>query len=158
MDLSENMPISITKSDLADMEEILQLQYLAYLSEARIHNNFAIQPLTQTLEETIAEYHKCIILKAVQSGEIIGSVRAHVQGNTAYIGKLMVHPEHRGKGLGRRLLAAIEAECPQKRYELFTASKSDHNVRLYETSGYTRFREATGSAGVAFVYMEKKSL
>jgi hypothetical protein len=38
------------------MEEILRLQYAAYRSEARIHNDFTIQPLIQTLEETIAEY------------------------------------------------------------------------------------------------------
>ena len=158
MDVSENMPISIAKSALADMEEILQLQYLAYQSEAQIHNNFAIQPLTQTLAETIAEYHTCIILKAVQGGAIIGSVRAHVKGNTAYIGKLMVHPRHQGKGLGKRLLAAIETEFPRKRYELFTACKSDRNVYFYETSGYTRFREGTDGTGIAFVYMEKKGL
>jgi len=54
----ESMHISITKVDPADMEEILLLQYAAYQSEARIHNDFTIQPLTQTLEETLAEYHK----------------------------------------------------------------------------------------------------
>ena len=152
------MPISIAKSALTDVEEILRLQYVAYQSEAHIHNNFAIQPLTQTLEEIVAEYHKCTFLKAVQSSAIIGSVRAHVQGNTAYIGKLMVHPEHQGKGLGRRLLAAIEAEFPHKRYELFTTCKSDRNIHIYKTSGYTRFREETGGVGIAFVYMEKKGL
>ena len=147
--------ISITKAGLADMEEILRLQYAAYQSEARLHNDFTIQPLTQTLEETIAEYHRSVVLKAVQNGAIIGSVRARAGGNTAYIAKLMVHPGHQGKGVGRQLLAAIEAEFPCMRYELFTACKSDRNIHLYESGGYTRFREEEDSAGIAFAYMEK---
>ena len=149
------MNITITKACLADMEEILQLQYAAYQSEARIHNDFTIQPLTQTLDETIEEYHKCVVLKAVLGGAIVGSVRAQVIGNTAYIGKLMALPDQQGKGLGKRLLAAIEAEFPNKRYELFTACKSNRNIHLYESSGYTRFREETNDAGIEFAYMEK---
>jgi len=144
------------RADLADMEEILRLQYAAYQSEARIHNDFTIQPLIQTLEETIEEYHKCVILKALQGGVIIGSVRAYVKGSTAYIGKLMVLPQRQGIGLGKRLLAAIEAEFSNMRYELFTACKSDRNIHLYESSGYTRFLSETNGAGIAFAYMEKE--
>ena len=147
--------IEILKAQFEDLEMILRLQYAAYQSEALIHNDFTIQPLTQTLDETAAEYRKCVVLKAVQDGEIIGSVRAHAEGSTARIGKLMVHPDHQGKGLGRSLLAAIEREFPDKRYELFTSSKSDRNLHLYETSGYVRFREETGKAGIKFVYFQK---
>ena len=87
----------------------------------------------------------------------IGSVRAHMKGSTAYISKLMVHPRHQGCGLGKRLLAAIEAEFPHMRYELYTACKSDRNIHLYESSGYTRFREEIDGAGIAFAYMEKNN-
>ena len=148
--------IEILKAKLEDLETILRLQYAAYQSEALIHNDFTIQPLTQTLDETIAEYNKSVVLKAVQNGEIIGSVRAHAEGNTAHIGKLMVHPGRQGKGLGRRLLAAIEREFPDKRYELFTSGKSGRNLHLYETSGYVRFREETDKAGIKFVYFRKE--
>ena len=150
------MEPKITRAEVSDMEEILKLQYAAYQSEALIHNDFTIQPLTQTLNETIAEYNKGIVLKAVQDNKIIGSVRAYAEGNTAYIGKLMVHPDHQGKGLGKRLLAAIEREFPHKRYELFTSCKSDRNLHLYEATGYMRFREETDDAGIAFVYLEKQ--
>ncbi len=118
----KNIPTPIiSQADLSDMEEILKLQYDAYQSEARIHNDFTIQPLTQTLEESLKEYHKCRILKAVRKDKIIGSVRAYEKNNTVYIGKLMVHPDYQGKGLGKRLLAAIEASFPDKRYELYTS-------------------------------------
>ena len=147
--------MTIQKAGLEDMEAVLRLQYAAYQSEAQLHGDFTIQPLRQTLEETVEEYHKSVILKAVQDGEIIGSVRAHADEHTAYIGKLMVHPDHQGQGLGKRLLAAIEQAFPGKRYELFTSCKSDRNLYIYEAAGYTRFREETDPAGIRFVYLEK---
>jgi len=149
--------IQIEKAKLEDMETILKLQYAAYQSEALLHNDFTIQPLTQTLEESIEDYHKKIVLKAVQLGEIIGSIRAYAEGDTAYIGKLMVHPDHQNKGLGKFLLAAIEKEFPGKRFELYTAAKSGRNLHLYETSGYIRLREETDNAGIRFVFLEKGS-
>ena len=111
---------------------------------------------TQTLDELIEEYHKGVILKAVQNGKIIGSVRAYADGDTVYIGKLIVHPDHQGRGLGKRLLAAIESKLYRKRFELFTSLKSDRNLHLYEKAGCTRFKEETNSSGINFVYLEKK--
>jgi len=148
--------VKISKAWLEDMEAVLRLQNAAYQSEAELHGDFTIQPLMQALEALIAEYHISIVLKAVLGGEIIGSVRARAEGETAYIGKLMVHPGHQGKGLGKRLLAAIEQEFPGRRCELFTSCKSERNLHLYEAAGYARFREETDQAGIRFAYFEKK--
>ena len=150
------MKPKIIKARLEDMEAVLQLQYAAYQSEAEINNDYTIQPLMQSLDELIEEFHKDVILKAVLDDEIIGSVRAYADGETVYIGKLMVHPDHQGKGLGKRLLAAIEGKLHRKRFELFTSGKSERNLRLYEKSGYKRFREETNETGITFVYMEKQ--
>ena len=146
----------IGRAELSDVEEILRLQYAAYQSEAALHDDYTIQPLTQTMEESIEEYHKSVVLKAVLDGEIIGSVRAREENGTAYIGKMMVRPDHQGKGVGRRLLAAIEREFPNCRFELFTACKSDRNLALYESAGYTRFRQETNAAKIDFAYLEKE--
>jgi len=147
--------IRITEAQIGDLEAILRLQYAAYQSEALLHGDFTIQPLTQTLDETIGEYHKSLVLKAVQNTEIIGSVRGRLEGNTAYIGKLMVSPEHQGQGLGKKLLAAIEQEFPGRRFELFTSSKSERNLHIYEVAGYKCFRKTMGDTGIEFVYLEK---
>ena len=148
--------IKIKKAKLEDLEAILKLQYIAFQSEAHIYNDFTIQPLTQTLDEVIAEHSKGIILKAVSNGEIIGSVRAYADGDTVFIGKLMVHPEHQGKGLGKRLLSSVEYSLHRKRFELFTGSKSERNLRFYEAAGYTRFKEEPDDTGVIDIYLEKK--
>jgi len=147
--------IKIEKARLEDLAAILRLQYAAYQSEAALNNDFTIQPLQQTLEKLTGEFHDGVILKAVEGGEIIGSVRARAEGDTVYIGKLMVRPDRQGKGLGKRLLAAMEENLHRERFELFTSSKSERNLRLYEKAGYKRLREERSGAGLTLVYMEK---
>ena len=148
--------MTIAKAERTDLEQILRLQHLAYQSEAILYNDFSIPPLKQTIEEIRQEYAKSIFLKAVNSkGNIIGSVRAHIDNDTAYIGKLIVHPEKRGQGIGTKLLLAIEQECLTARYELFTGDKSIRNLRLYEHLGYVKFKEHIVTDGLTFIYMEK---
>ena len=69
--------LKISKADIEDLQEILNLQYLAYQSEAALFGSRDIPPLKQTLDEVIEEYHKGIILKLVDTDNlIIGSIRA----------------------------------------------------------------------------------
>ena len=106
--------------------------------------------------EVESEYQKGVVLKAVdENSTIIGSVRAYYDNNTVYIGKLMVHPEKQGQGIGTQLLVAIENEYPQQRYELFTSSKSKKNIELYEKFGYEIFSEKQITDELKFVYLEK---
>ncbi len=86
---------------------------------------------------------------------IIGSVRAKESDGTVYIGKLMVHPNHRHKGYGSMLLSEIEGYFPDKRYELFTSTRSLDNIRLYQKLGYTIFTRKVMNDELEFVYMEK---
>ncbi|MCI9566309.1 MAG: GNAT family N-acetyltransferase, partial [Eubacterium sp.] len=55
----------IKKAQKEDLEKILELQYLAYRSEAKLFGNMDIPPLKQTIEEVYDEFHKGTILKAV---------------------------------------------------------------------------------------------
>ena len=147
----------IVKADYKDLQEILRLQYLAYQSEAALFGSKDIPPLKQTIEEVIAEYREGIILKMVdENGVIIGSVCAKESNGTVYIGKLMVHPDHRRSGYGARLLAEVEQFYPGKRYELFTSSRSIDNIKLYRKSGYKEFARKAVNDELLFVYMEKK--
>jgi ribosomal protein S18 acetylase RimI-like enzyme len=148
--------MTIMKAEQQDLPAILDLQYLAYQSEAKLFNNQNIPPLTQTLQDLQQEYEQGIILKAVDENNIIiGSVRAYSHNDTLYIGKLMVRPNLQGQGLGTRLLAELECKYPHKRYELFTSSKSERNIKLYKRLGYVVFKEEDTSAGLRFVYLQK---
>ena len=148
--------ILIEKAQKEDLKEILELQYLAYQSEAKLFGDMDIPPLKQTIEEVVEEFVQGTVLKVVDdSGDIIGSVRAYEENGTVYIGKLMVHPKMQRRGIGTQLLLAIENEFPNCRYELFTSTKSISNIRLYERLGYKIFKEEAVSEELQFVYLEK---
>ncbi len=148
--------MKISKAEYADLKDILELQYLAYQSEAALLNNYDIPPLKQLLSDLQNEYSIGTILKSVDDkGIIIGSVRAYKEIDTLHIGKLIVHPQHQKQGIGTALLREIEIVCPAKRYELFTSNKSQNNLRLYEKLGYIRFKEQEISSTLRFVFLEK---
>lgn len=146
----------IEKAEYGDLPEILKLQYLAYQSEADLFKSRDIPPLKQTLDEVISEYYEGIILKVKNGSNIIGSVRAVLKNDTVYIGKLMVHPNFRRMGIGKKLLLKIEHYFPERRYELFTSTRSKDNIRLYESLGYKSFKEEMIDDELEFLYMEKK--
>lgn len=153
---NDNTNTYIIKADQGDLSEILELQYLAYQSEARLFDNKDIPPLKQTLVDVENEYQRGIILKALDEDKtIIGSVRAFCDNGTVYIGKLIVHPSKQGQGIGTQLLLEVEKQYPKQRYELFTSTRSEKNIALYKKLGYKIFREKQVTEELRFVYMEK---
>ena len=145
----------ITKANYEDLEEILDLQHLAYITEAQRFNNMNIQPLTETLDELIDEYNSGLVIKMTINNKIIGSIRAREENGTVHIGKLMVHPDYRKNGFGSLLLTELENLFPNKRYELFTSTRSLDNIRMYERLGYTPFKIEDEDKEISFVFFEK---
>jgi ribosomal protein S18 acetylase RimI-like enzyme len=149
-------PIEITAATLADAAEILALQKLCYRSEAELTGDFEIPPLLQTQGSIEQDFARQCVLKAVFGDVIIGSVRAHQQDATCYIGRLIVRPDIQNRGLGKRLMARIEAEFPgASRFELFTGEKSERNRYLYGRLGYRVVRTEPINARTTLVFMEK---
>lgn len=129
---------------------------MAYLSEAEIYNDFAIQPLTQTIDEIKREFDKCTVLKCTEYNKIIGSVRAYSEQNICYIGKLIVHPEYQNKGLGTKLMNEIEKCFPDDEgYKLFTGYRSEKNIHLYTKLGYQITNTEQINEKLTLIRMEK---
>jgi len=149
--------MNILEASAADAAEILALQKLAYLSEARIYNDDNIPPLTQTFEELTADFSQKIFLKAVQDRRITGSVNGFMEDGRCHIGRLMVHPDLQGRGIGTRLMTAIERRfADAQAWELFTGELSEKNIRLYERLGYRIVRkEPFEGSPFAIVIMRK---
>lgn len=148
--------VSITKAKLKDADEILELQKLAYQSEAELYNDWQLPALTQSLDSLKKEFSNNIILKAVIDKRIIGSVRAMAEVDRYKIGRLIVHPDYQKQGIGSALLQKIESmNISSKTFQLFTGKKSLNNIRLYEKSGYKITQTKVLSDKVELVFMEK---
>ena len=148
--------MTIEDAGIADAAEILALQKLAYQAEAKLYGDDAIPPLTQTLAGLEAEFADARVLKAMADGRIVGSVRGRVENGVCQVGRLMVHPDLQGRGIGSRLLRRLEALFPAgSRFELFTGHKSAGNLRLYERLGYRETRRTAMHAGLTLVFLDK---
>jgi ribosomal protein S18 acetylase RimI-like enzyme len=150
-------PIRTAYATLDDAEQILGLQKRAYESEARLYNDWTLPPLTQTLPELLDEFADTVFLKALQGERLVGSVRARETDGLCQIGRLIVEPPFQGRGIGTMLLRRMESVFPKAHaFELFTGSRSEGNLRLYERLGYKRTREKVLSPAVTLVFLEKR--
>jgi ribosomal protein S18 acetylase RimI-like enzyme len=146
----------VEHAQVEDAQAILDLQKLAYQSEAALYGDTTIPPLTQTIESMRADFERHTILKVTEAGRIIGSVRGRLEGDTCHIGRLIVHPDYQGRGIGTRLMGEIERQfASAARYELFTGDRSERNLYLYQKLGYSIFREEQLIPNVRLVYLEK---
>ena len=56
-----------------------------------------------------------IILKYVENEKILGCVELHSENEKLYLGMLTVRPHSQGKGIGKDLLKAVEAEAKKQK-------------------------------------------
>jgi ribosomal protein S18 acetylase RimI-like enzyme len=54
------------------------------------------------------------ILKYVENNNILGCVETHKDGSKLYLGMLTVRPHLQGKGIGKLMLTAVEAEAKKQ--------------------------------------------
>ena len=145
--------MEIKHADVSDTEALLELQRIAYKSEAELHDDFSIPPLTQTLEEFKASFANRTVLKVVSGDQILASGQVELKGDTSFICRMAVWPESQGQGVGSKLMSALENVYPEtKRIELFTGEKSEANLAMYKRRGYKEFNRAKlGKTTVIFL-------
>ncbi|EIP96609.1 acetyltransferase [Opitutaceae bacterium TAV1] len=148
--------MKITKANAEDLPKLLEIQKAAYRAEADIYGDYAIPPLTESLADFERALSGSVVLKAEMDGVPVGSVRATLKEEICEVGRLSVSPNCQKLGIGSSLLRACEALFPSSRYcELFTGSRSEANLRLYEKLGYRRIRTHVLSPNVTLIYLRK---
>ena len=148
--------MEITHAEREDAKAMLDLQKIAFQSQAVIYNDQSLSPLHQTLDEIMAEFDINTFFKATINRRIVGSVRARIVNDTCHIERLIVHPGMQGQGIGTALMKYIEKLYSKaKRFELYTGSKSERNLYLYRKLGYKAIRSERMNDRVVLVNMEK---
>jgi len=128
---------------------------------------------TETLRQTyrpmqygVASPHPALTrLVAEIEGRIVGTVQYGVKGNRLHIVGLMVHPDHRRKGVARAMIESLAGIAPDlglTHLSLYTI-KQTGNVPIFERLGFNTVREDTASwaesdkyASLTDVYMERR--
>lgn len=141
-----------------DAGELLTLQRAAFVEEGRINATFELAPLTQRLDELRSSLSMGTVLIIRRSGRLVGSVRGESASDGVWsVGRLMVAPDLRGRGLGSRLMAEIEARAPDSArvVRLITGVASQQNRAFYRRRGYADLEVAKDATGVDVVVLEK---
>ncbi|MGZ0152615.1 tRNA (guanosine(37)-N1)-methyltransferase TrmD [Kribbella sp. WER1] len=141
-----------------DAGEIHVLQLAAFLSEARLYDDYSIPPLTDDPAATAARLERGGVLKAVAGTRIVGSVQLVVDGTVGQVERLIVAPDWQGRGLGARLLRAAEQLAPAEvtSYALDTGALSDRNLALYRKAGYRETGREAQTPKVDLVHLAKR--
>ncbi|TDC75013.1 GNAT family N-acetyltransferase [Actinomadura sp. 7K507] len=150
--------VAVERAGPQDAGEILTVQRAAYVAEAQLYGDPFIPPLVESAEQLQKVLSgDAVVLKAVLDGRLVGAVRAQFSDHTCLVGRLVVVPDQQGRGIGRRLLTALEAEVAGRADAcvLFTGHLSETNLRLYRRVGYTETHRERVAAHLTLVHMRK---
>ncbi|MBI2245569.1 MAG: tRNA (guanosine(37)-N1)-methyltransferase TrmD [Nocardioides sp.] len=130
--------VEVRAAEPADAGELYVLQLACWVQELHANPGVRIPALHESLEDLAAWLARDTVLVARAGGRLVGAVRASLDEQTWEVGRLMVAPDLAGRGLGRTLLARIEASAPPEAttYALFTGAGSARNQRMYKKAGY----------------------
>jgi ribosomal protein S18 acetylase RimI-like enzyme len=138
--------------------EALTVQWAAYVPVAQCYRAPDLPPLTETVDALRADLESGIPALGAWLGQrLAGSVRGRPDGDRMEVARLSVAPDLQGRGIGRRLLAAIESAAPRavRTVWLVTGARSDASLALYRAAGYRVVGESTDGVGIAMAVLEK---
>ena len=148
--------LEVRTATQADAGELLTLQLACWVTEAHANATWEIPPLHETLADVQGSLRTWTTFVVRAQGRLVGAVRGRLAGETWDVGRLMVAPDLRGLGLGRRLLELVEDAAPgeARTLSLVTGAASGRNLRMYRRAGYRRARHQPADPGV--VLLEKR--
>ncbi len=110
-----------------DAGELLTVRRAAFVTEAQRYGDPHIPPLTQTMEELLADLARpdVVTLGAWQGHRLVGSIRVELEADKASLGRLAVVPDLQGLGIGTQLLLAVLQYLPEQTQEVWVFTGRD---------------------------------
>lgn len=138
--------------------EALTVQRAAYVTEAQHYAAPDLPPLRESLADLRADLASGRPAFGAWLGpRLVGSVRGRPAGDRMEISRLAVAPDLQRRGIGARLLAAVEAAAPApvRTVWLVTGADSAGSLALYRRAGYAVVGQDVDAAGVTLAVLEK---
>ena len=118
----------ILPANLLDLNALRHLEQTCFPQDA--------WPLLDLI--AVLSFPGVIRLKAVMDDQMIGFIAGDPRPSEGFswIATFGILPEYRGKGLGRALLEACEAQVATERIRLSVRASNLNPIRMYEKAGY----------------------
>jgi predicted GNAT family N-acyltransferase len=96
---------------------------------------------------------------ALADGQSVGTARVVLKdnGTSAKIGRVAVYRSNRGFGIGKLLIAAIEAAPDLRRVHTFLMDAQTDALQFYTRLGYEAYGEEFMDAGIPHRHMKKSN-
>ena len=120
-----------TETDADGLAECLTAAYAPY--------KHTIPDLPDVADDCAGQIARCQVWVIEQAGSIIAALLLTPGDGHLHLINVAVHPDHKGKGLGRYLISKAEAEAATHGFSalnLTTHAMMPENVRLYTHLGY----------------------
>jgi ribosomal protein S18 acetylase RimI-like enzyme len=149
--------MAIAELGPGDAGEVLTLQRAAYVTEAQLYGDPFLPALTQDIADLTTEMSTATTYGARTDGRLVGAVRVLAADTVAQIGRLVVAPDHQGRGIGSTLMAHVHSQPPPgvESFELFTGARSEANLSLYRRLGYVESRRETMNERIELVFLAR---
>lgn len=150
--------LTIHRASESDVQMMHGIQMRAFEEEGRRCGTPEIPPLLEQPDSILNHVTSHLALVAKQGSTIVGCIRGVLEGQICTVRALVVEPSMQGKGIGSRLLRALEAEVRHmERINLTTNTLMEGNVKFYERHGYRVIARTQHMPGVELAHLTKSA-
>jgi ribosomal-protein-alanine N-acetyltransferase len=120
--------MEISSATLLDLNSLRHIEQVCFPKDA--------WPLFDLV--AVLTFPGVVRLKAVEDGQMIGFIAGDPRPaeSFSWIATIGILPEYRGKGYGRALLEACEAQLTTPHIRLSVRASNAEAIRMYEKAGY----------------------
>lgn len=131
----------------AERDDAFAVRIAVFVDEQHI-------PREEELDEYDAAAVHCV---AYVEGRPAGAGRLLIAGDEGKIGRMAVLREHRGGGIGRAVLDALEREGRARGVRRFRLSAQLHAAPFYERAGYLREGDIYDEVNIPHIAMSREA-